>query len=61
VDETADETPDASPAERSYRRPVLFYSDLKVSPARAAELRSKLKEIMDSLNDHEAEDRTECR
>jgi hypothetical protein len=35
---------------------VLFYSDLKVSPARAAELRSKLKEIMDSLNDHEAED-----
>jgi DNA-binding transcriptional ArsR family regulator len=44
------------PAEESYRKPVLFYSDAKLPPARAAELVSKLKEIMDSLKDDQAGD-----
>jgi len=44
------------PAEESYRKPVLFFSDLKVSPAKAAELVAKLKEIMDSLKDAEDPD-----
>jgi DNA-binding transcriptional ArsR family regulator len=45
-----------TPAEESYRKPVLFYSDLKLSPARAAELVGRLKEIMDSLKDDQAGD-----
>lgn len=44
------------PAEESYRKPVLFYSDLKLSPAKAAELVSKLKEIMDSQKHDGTED-----
>ncbi len=44
------------PAEEAYRIPVLFLSDLKISPAKAVELRSKLKEIVDDLNDEQAED-----
>ena len=44
------------PAEEAYRRPLMFLSDLKVSPARAAQLRGKLEEIMDSLKDDQAED-----
>jgi DNA-binding transcriptional ArsR family regulator len=44
------------PAEEPYRTPLLFYSDAKLSPAKAAELRSKLKEIMDSLKDAEDPD-----
>ena len=44
------------PAEEPYRKPVLFYSDVKLPPARAAELVSKLKEIMDSLKDDQAGD-----
>lgn len=44
------------PAEDSYRKPVLFLSDLKVSRAKAAELKSKLKEIMDSLKDESGDD-----
>jgi DNA-binding transcriptional ArsR family regulator len=39
------------PADEPYRKPVLFYSDAKLSPAQAAELVSKLKEIMDSLKE----------
>ena len=31
-------------------------SDLKVSPAKAAELRTKIDEIMNSLHDEQAED-----
>jgi DNA-binding transcriptional ArsR family regulator len=53
----ADQLPaDAVPAEEAYRRPLMFLSDLKVSPARAAELRGKLEEIMDSLKEDQAED-----
>jgi hypothetical protein len=44
------------PAEESYRKPVLFLSDLKVSRAKAAELKSKLEEIMDSLKDETGDD-----
>jgi DNA-binding transcriptional ArsR family regulator len=44
------------PAEESYRKPVLFFSDFKLPPAKAAELVSKLKEIMDSLKDDQTGD-----
>ena len=44
------------PAEEAYRRPLIYMSDLKVSPARAAELRGKLQDIIDSLKDDPAED-----
>jgi DNA-binding transcriptional ArsR family regulator len=43
-------------AEESYRKPVLFYSDLKLSPAQAAEIVSKLKEVMDSQKRDGTED-----
>jgi DNA-binding transcriptional ArsR family regulator len=43
-------------AAEDYRAPVLFMSDLKISPVKAAELRGRLKEIMDELNDGETED-----
>jgi DNA-binding transcriptional ArsR family regulator len=42
---------DDAPAEEAYRKPVMFLSDQRVSPARAAELVNKLREIMDSLKD----------
>ncbi len=45
-----------TPAGEPYRKPVLFFSDLKVSPAKAAELASKLQEIMDGLKDAEDPD-----
>jgi DNA-binding transcriptional ArsR family regulator len=44
------------PADEAYRKPVLAMSDLRVSPAKAAELTSRLKEIMDELNDDKTED-----
>ncbi len=44
------------PAEESYRKPLLHMSDLKVTPAKAAEVREKLEEIMGSLKDAEADD-----
>ena len=44
------------PAGELYRKPVLFMSDLRVSPAKAAELRHKLEEIMNDLNDEKTED-----
>ena len=47
---------DEVPADEAYRIPVLFFSDLRIAPARAVELRSKLKEIFDDLNDEQAED-----
>jgi DNA-binding transcriptional ArsR family regulator len=47
---------DDVPADEAYRKPVLFMSDLRVTPAKAAELRSKLEEIMDSLKDEKGED-----
>jgi hypothetical protein len=39
-----------------YRKPVLLFSDVKISPAKAAELRDKLEEIMNDLNDRKTED-----
>jgi DNA-binding transcriptional ArsR family regulator len=49
-------SPDDVAAAEDYRAPVLFMSDLKISPVKAAELRGRLKEIMDELNDGETED-----
>jgi len=42
--------------EDSYRRPLMYMSDRRVSPAKAAELRAKLEEIMDGLKDAQTED-----
>jgi DNA-binding transcriptional ArsR family regulator len=44
------------PAGESYRKPLLHMSDLKVSPAKAAEVRNKIEEILGSLKDAEDED-----
>ena len=44
------------PAAGAYRKPTLFFSDVKVSPAKAAELRDKLEEVMKDLNDANTED-----
>jgi DNA-binding transcriptional ArsR family regulator len=49
-------SPDELPAEESYRAPLLYMSDLRISPAKAAELTGRLKEIMDELSDEQAED-----
>ena len=49
-------SPGDDPPAEAYRAPSLFVSDLRISPARAAELRDKLKEIMDALDDEQAED-----
>jgi DNA-binding transcriptional ArsR family regulator len=43
-------------AEEAYRKPALFFSDVRVSPAKAAELRGKLEEVMKDLNDANTED-----
>jgi DNA-binding transcriptional ArsR family regulator len=51
----ADRQPGADvPAGESYRKPVLFMSDVKVSPAKAADLVDKLEEIINDFR--EAED-----
>lgn len=39
-----------------YRKPMLSLSDLRISSAKAAELRGKLEEIVDDLNDDKTED-----
>jgi DNA-binding transcriptional ArsR family regulator len=53
----ADQLPvDEVPPQGDYRRPLIYVADLRVSPARAAELRSKLQEVMDGLKDAETED-----
>jgi DNA-binding transcriptional ArsR family regulator len=44
------------PAGEPYRKPLLHMSDLKVSPAKAAEVRDKIEEILSFLKDAEAED-----
>jgi len=44
------------PPGESYRKPLVFMSDLKVSPARAAQLVTKLEEVIDSFQDEQAED-----
>jgi hypothetical protein len=38
------------------QQPVLFMSDLRVSRAKAAELKSKLEEVIDSLKDEGGDD-----
>jgi DNA-binding transcriptional ArsR family regulator len=43
-------------AGESYRKPLLHMSDLKVSPAKAAEVRDQIEEILDSLQDAEDQD-----
>jgi DNA-binding transcriptional ArsR family regulator len=43
-------------AGESYRKPLLHMSDLKVSPAKAAEVRDQIEEILDSLKDAEDKD-----
>jgi DNA-binding transcriptional ArsR family regulator len=43
-------------AGESYRKPLLHMSDLKVSPAKAAEVRDQIEEILDSLMDAEDKD-----
>lgn len=43
-------------AAEPYLKPVLFLSDLKISPAKAAEFSGKLEEIMNELNDEKTED-----
>jgi DNA-binding transcriptional ArsR family regulator len=43
-----------APADEAYRKPMLFMSDLRVSPAKAAELKDKVEDIINSLK--EAED-----
>ncbi len=44
------------PAAEPYLKPVLFLSDLKISPAKAAEFSGKLEEIMNELNDEKTGD-----
>jgi DNA-binding transcriptional ArsR family regulator len=44
------------PAGESYRKPLVHMSDLKVSPAKASEVRDKLEEILDLLKDAEDKD-----
>jgi DNA-binding transcriptional ArsR family regulator len=39
-----------------YRKPMLSLSDVKISSAKAAELRAKLEEIVNDLNDDKTED-----
>jgi DNA-binding transcriptional ArsR family regulator len=49
-------SPAEIPGAESYERPTLFVSETRVTPARAAEINARLKEVMDWLNDGSAED-----
>ena len=52
----ADRLPaDDVPAEESYRRSLMFVSDLRIPAAKAAELRSRLEQLIEGLGD-EVED-----
>jgi DNA-binding transcriptional ArsR family regulator len=44
------------PDDEAYRVPALTMTDLRISPAKAAELTARLKEITDELNEEQAED-----
>jgi DNA-binding transcriptional ArsR family regulator len=44
------------PDDEAYRVPALTMSDLRISPAKAAELTGRLRELMDELNEEQAED-----
>jgi DNA-binding transcriptional ArsR family regulator len=53
----ADRLPaDGVPAEESYRKPVMFLADLRVSAAKAAQLRGRLQELIDGMKDDQVED-----
>jgi DNA-binding transcriptional ArsR family regulator len=44
------------PPDELFRKPKLFLSDMRVSAARASQIRSKLEEIIASLDEEDAED-----
>jgi DNA-binding transcriptional ArsR family regulator len=48
--------PGAIPEAEHYRLPTIFSSDLRVNPAKAAELRARLQELMTLLGDRSIED-----
>ncbi len=48
--------PDAVPEAEDYRKPAISASEIRVSPARAAEIKTKLKELMDWLGGQKTED-----
>jgi DNA-binding transcriptional ArsR family regulator len=48
--------PEAVPEADRYRLPTIFYSDLRMSPAKAAEIRAKMRELMTLLSDKALED-----
>lgn len=48
--------PEAIPEAEHYRLPTIYSSDLRVSPAKAAEVRTKLRELMTLLSDKAIED-----
>jgi DNA-binding transcriptional ArsR family regulator len=48
--------PEAVPEAEHYRLPTIYSSDLRVSPAKAAEIRAKLRELMTLLGDKAIED-----
>jgi DNA-binding transcriptional ArsR family regulator len=43
--------PDAVPEAEPYRRPMMFFSEARVSPSRAAEIRARLQELTTWLDD----------
>jgi DNA-binding transcriptional ArsR family regulator len=49
-------SPAGTPDEEAYRRPTLLAVETRVSPARAAQIRAKLSEVADWLNDGSGED-----
>jgi DNA-binding transcriptional ArsR family regulator len=48
--------PEAIPEAERYRLPTIYSSDLRVSPAKAAEIRARLRELMTLLGDKAIED-----
>jgi DNA-binding transcriptional ArsR family regulator len=52
----AERAPDVVPPEQAYRRPKLFAGGAKVSPAKAAELRSRLDEFLAWLDENFSEE-----
>jgi DNA-binding transcriptional ArsR family regulator len=48
--------PEAIPEAERYRLPTIYSSDLRVSPAQAAKIRAKLRELMTLLGDKAIED-----
>ncbi len=48
--------PDAVPEAEPYRRPTMFFSEARVSPSRAAEIKARLQELMTWLSDDDAAD-----